>query len=72
MLTVQCVCCVRRYFKQQLNIVCEFVPQVLFLLCMFGYLIILIIVKWIVYSPAESAIAPSLLIGQYHQQLLSY
>ena len=36
-----------KYFKKALNIYCEFVPQIIFLNCMFGYLSILIIYKWL-------------------------
>eukprot|EP00898_Chlorokybus_atmophyticus_P007673 jgi/Chlat1/7907/Chrsp68S07349 len=35
-----------RYFKMGLNIWCEFVPQMLFLNALFGYLSLLIIIKW--------------------------
>lgn len=35
------------HFKDTLSIWCEFVPQVLFLFSMFGYLAILIMVKWV-------------------------
>lgn len=52
-----------RHFKNRLNILCEFLPQVLFLTSIFGYLVVLIFVKWIIYTPSESACAPSLLIG---------
>lgn len=51
-------------FKQPINILCEFIPQTLFLLAMFGYLVALIFVKWVYFSPSESACAPSLLLGE--------
>lgn len=56
-------CSLARYFQRPLNIFCEFIPQVVFLFCMFGYLIILIFYKWIHYD--SSIAAPSLLIGQF-------
>lgn len=51
-----------RHFKKPLNIFAEFIPQVLFLFCIFGYLVILIFYKWIainVHSPHQ----PSLLLA---------
>ncbi|EDV27659.1 uncharacterized protein TRIADDRAFT_63670 [Trichoplax adhaerens] len=36
------------YFKKYSNIFCEFIPQVLFLNALFGYLVALIFYKWIV------------------------
>ncbi len=42
-------CCVFvfcSHFKRYLNIILEFVPQVLFLLCIFGWLVFLIFFKW--------------------------
>ncbi|KAG1654258.1 V-type proton ATPase subunit a isoform 1 [Nymphon striatum] len=51
-----------RYFNQPLNILCEFIPQILFMLCLFGYLIFLIFWKWITYTSDEASCAPSLLV----------
>uniref|UniRef100_A0A1I8JMT7 V-type proton ATPase subunit a n=1 Tax=Macrostomum lignano TaxID=282301 RepID=A0A1I8JMT7_9PLAT len=50
--------------RDMLSVVGEFVPQVLFLLGMFGYLVILILYKWAVYSGRNSNCAPNLLIGE--------
>ena len=52
------------YFRDRLSIVFEFVPMVLFLVAMFGYLDLLIVVKWIAFDGSMSHIAPSLLISQ--------
>jgi len=49
------------YFKNKLAIFCEWVPQMLFLWCIVGYMCIIIIYKWIVWK--EPSNAPSLLIG---------
>ena len=42
-----------RYFRDQLSIYCEFIPQVIFLNGLFGYLCILIVSKWITGSTAD-------------------
>lgn len=51
-----------RYFKKPINIFCEFIPQVIFLMSIFGYMNILIISKWLMYSSRLSGDAPSILI----------
>lgn len=59
-----------RYFKKPVNVIAEFVPQIIFLTCMFGYLSLLMWMKWTMYhatsDPAEFAeserCAPSILI----------
>ncbi len=38
------------YFKKPLNVYAEFIPQILFLTCMFGYLSLLMWVKWTLYA----------------------
>ena len=38
------------YFKKPLNIFAEFIPQVIFMSCMFGYLTILMWMKWTMYG----------------------
>lgn len=61
-----------RYFKQPLNIICEFVPQMIFLVCIFGYLVILIFSKWTSYNASLSGCAPSLLIMLINMFLFKY
>ena len=59
-----------KYFQKPVNIFTEFIPQLLFLLCLFGYLALLMFVKWTKYYankiPEEFALsercAPSILI----------
>uniref|UniRef100_A0A1I8GDG4 V-type proton ATPase subunit a n=1 Tax=Macrostomum lignano TaxID=282301 RepID=A0A1I8GDG4_9PLAT len=58
--------------RDMLSVVGEFVPQVLFLLGMFGYLVILILYKWAVYSGRNSNCAPNLLIGLINMFLFRY
>lgn len=50
-----------RHFKTPIFILFETVPQLIFLLCLFGYLIILIIAKWLTVYPDGGANAPGLL-----------
>ncbi|XP_014203927.1 V-type proton ATPase 116 kDa subunit a isoform X3 [Copidosoma floridanum] len=38
------------YFKRRLNIICEFIPQILFLIFLFFYMTILMFIKWIKYA----------------------
>ncbi len=43
----------QRYFRDKLSIICEFIPQMIFLNALFGYLCVLIIAKWISGSYAD-------------------
>jgi len=49
------------YFKNYLSLFCEWIPQVIFILCFVGYLCFEIIYKWAIWT--DPATAPSLLIG---------
>src|SRR5690242_16639253 len=48
------------YFNQKMNIYTEFLPRIIFMLSIFGYLVILIIYKWLTFWPDASR-APGLL-----------
>lgn len=50
------------HFKNYLAIFTEFIPQMVFLSSIFLYLVILMFYKWLLYTPADAACAPSLLI----------
>lgn len=50
------------HFRKKFNIYFVSIPELLFMLCMFGYLIFMIIYKWLVYSAETSRVAPSILI----------
>lgn len=55
------------HFRKRINIVLEFIPQVLFLVLLFGYLVSLMFVKWVVYSAKNELLtsehcAPNVLI----------
>ncbi|XP_072034787.1 V-type proton ATPase 116 kDa subunit a 1-like isoform X2 [Amphiura filiformis] len=49
------------YFKNRLNIYCEFVPQLIFLMSIFGYLVLMIFIKWFAFDAVSGKIAPSLI-----------
>lgn len=51
-----------RHFQQRHRLVLEFLPEMIFLLALFGYLVFLIFYKWIKFSVADSRVAPSILI----------
>ncbi|KAF7997553.1 hypothetical protein HCN44_006124 [Aphidius gifuensis] len=55
------------YFKKRINIICEFIPQVIFLTFLFVYMTLLMLIKWIKYGPGNPEksgpyCAPSVLI----------
>ena len=56
-------CC--RHFRRYLNIFVEFIPEIIFLGCLFGYLVALVFYKWITFEPADSKCAPALLIREF-------
>lgn len=60
------------YFGRKLNIICEFIPQILFLTAIFGYLDVLIFYKWIVYNFSRAYVAPALLIQLINMFMFKY
>ncbi|XP_065807777.1 V-type proton ATPase 116 kDa subunit a [Labrus bergylta] len=50
------------YFRKKYNLYLVFLPELLFLLCLFGYLVFMIFYKWLVFSADSSRHAPSILI----------
>ncbi|KAJ9078882.1 H(+)-transporting V0 sector ATPase subunit a [Entomophthora muscae] len=50
-----------RHFNEQYSIYLEFIPQILFMLCIFGYLCFTIIYKWVIDWATRSNPPPSLL-----------
>ncbi|CAH8471283.1 unnamed protein product [Heterobilharzia americana] len=61
-----------RHSKDNLSIWCLLIPQVLFLSCIFLYLVILIFFKWMAYTAETASLAPSLLIGLINMIRFSY
>ncbi|KAJ8260689.1 hypothetical protein COCON_G00164120 [Conger conger] len=50
------------HFRQKLNLYLVFLPELLFLLCLFGYLGFMIVYKWLAFSVTDSRTAPSVLV----------
>ncbi|XP_040898153.1 V-type proton ATPase 116 kDa subunit a [Toxotes jaculatrix] len=50
------------HFRKRHNLYLVFLPELLFLLCLFGYLVFMIFYKWLVFSAKDSRHAPSILI----------
>uniref|UniRef100_A0A8C9TJM2 V-type proton ATPase subunit a n=1 Tax=Scleropages formosus TaxID=113540 RepID=A0A8C9TJM2_SCLFO len=50
------------HFRKKFNLYLVFLPELLFLLCLFGYLVFMIVYKWLAFSAQDSQLAPSILI----------
>ncbi|XP_048032054.1 T cell immune regulator 1, ATPase H+ transporting V0 subunit a3b isoform X2 [Megalobrama amblycephala] len=50
------------HFRDIGSVFLVLIPELCFMLCLFGYLIFMVIYKWVVFGPVNSDIAPSILI----------
>ncbi|XP_060763517.1 V-type proton ATPase 116 kDa subunit a [Neoarius graeffei] len=50
------------HFRRKFNLYLVFLPELLFLLCLFGYLVFMIVYKWLSFTAQDSQRAPSILI----------
>ncbi|KAF6714842.1 Pre-mRNA-processing factor 19 [Oryzias melastigma] len=50
------------HFKKISSVFFILIPELFFMLCLFGYLVFMVVFKWIAYTPDQSKIAPSILI----------
>ena len=71
-MNIYCSSLSNSYFKKPVNIFCEFIPQVIFLMSIFGYMNLLIIAKWIVFDSESSGSAPSILITLINMFMQKY
>ncbi|XP_055458025.1 V-type proton ATPase 116 kDa subunit a 4 [Psammomys obesus] len=60
------------YFRRPLNIILQFIPEMIFMLSLFGYLVFMIIFKWCRYDAHTSRKAPSILIHFISMFLFDY
>ncbi|XP_077383212.1 V-type proton ATPase 116 kDa subunit a isoform X1 [Festucalex cinctus] len=60
------------YFQKPLNIYLGFIPEIVFMCSLFGYLVLLIFYKWLSYDVRLSRDAPSLLIAFINMFLFNY
>lgn len=61
-----------QFFNKPLDILTEFIPRVIWLGAIFGYMILMIFYKWVAYYWANSACAPSILIMLISMFLYKY
>ncbi|XP_068596568.1 T cell immune regulator 1, ATPase H+ transporting V0 subunit a3b [Brachionichthys hirsutus] len=50
------------HFRQIRSVFFVLIPELVFMFCLFGYLLFMVIYKWIVFPPAQAKVAPSILI----------
>uniref|UniRef100_A0A8C3JWK3 V-type proton ATPase subunit a n=1 Tax=Calidris pygmaea TaxID=425635 RepID=A0A8C3JWK3_9CHAR len=60
------------YFKKYINIILQFIPEMIFIISLFGYLVFMIIFKWCHFDVHSSQSAPSILIHFINMFLFNY
>uniref|UniRef100_A0A8B9TXG2 V-type proton ATPase subunit a n=1 Tax=Anas platyrhynchos TaxID=8839 RepID=A0A8B9TXG2_ANAPL len=60
------------YFKKYMNIILQFIPEMIFIISLFGYLVFMIIFKWCHFDVHSSQSAPSILIHFINMFLFNY
>ncbi|XP_038609414.1 V-type proton ATPase 116 kDa subunit a isoform X1 [Tachyglossus aculeatus] len=60
------------YFRKTANIILQFIPEIIFILSLFGYLVFMIIFKWCRFDVHSSQHAPSILIHFINMFLFNY
>ncbi|ELW68822.1 V-type proton ATPase 116 kDa subunit a isoform 4 [Tupaia chinensis] len=60
------------HFRKPLNIILQFIPEMIFILCLFGYLVFMIIFKWCQFDVHVSQHAPSILIHFINMFMFNY
>lgn len=61
-----------KFFNTPLDILTEFIPRVIWLMAIFGYMVLMIFYKWIFYYWENSSCAPSILIMLINMFLYKY
>lgn len=61
-----------KFFNTPIDILTEFIPRVIWLVAIFGYMVLMIFYKWIAYYWANSGCAPSILIMLINMFLYKY
>ena len=57
------------YFKNKLDFLCEFVPQIILLLVLFGYMDLMIFCKWLTDFTHREYMAPSVISSMINMAL---
>ncbi|XP_075033317.1 V-type proton ATPase 116 kDa subunit a 2 isoform X2 [Mixophyes fleayi] len=50
------------HFKKKFSVFLVFIPEMLFMMCIFGYLVFMVVYKWLTWSSLNSRDAPSILL----------
>ncbi|XP_063785317.1 V-type proton ATPase 116 kDa subunit a 4 [Pseudophryne corroboree] len=59
-------------FRRHMNIILQFIPEMIFIISLFGYLVFMVIFKWCRFNVYNSQKAPSILIHYINMFLFNY